>query len=226
MNKGKVKQTVLARIILIALFLFVCLYSVYVLFNIREPGPEEYPTKSAFKSYIVLDGDTFEDSCGDTIRLLGIDTPERGQPFYLAATGMLDSLLNGNGLRYEYDFRRRGPHGRLLAYVFTDEHFVNVELVRAGMASVYIYSDFNMRNMDYRRHLIDCQKQARENHMGIWSLKPPVSEEFYIGNRNSFVFHRPGCRSAKRLKQENRIIINSRNEFLDLGYSPCRNCKP
>jgi len=226
MMRRRSKKSISARIILIALFLILCAYSVYVLYHTCDQGREELPVPSAAKTYEIIDGDTFEDAKGETVRLLGIDTPERGQPFYLVATEMLDSLLNGRSLRYEFDFRRRGPHGRLLAYVFADSQFVNGELVRTGMASVYIYSDHNMRNMAYRQLLIDYQKQARENHLGIWSLEAPVAEEFYIGNRNSLVFHRPDCPSAKKLKEKNRIIKNTRGEFLDLGYSPCRNCKP
>jgi micrococcal nuclease len=208
------------------LFLVLCAYGVYVLYHLGDRYPEKLLVPSAAKTYEIIDGDTFKDANGETVRLLGIDTPERGQPFYLAATGMLDSLLNSGNLRYEFDFRRRGPHGRLLAYVFVNDRFVNAELVRAGMASVYIYSDHAMKNMAYRQQLIDYQKQARENHLGIWSLEPPEEEEFYCGNRNSLVFHRPDCRSAKKLKEGNRIIKSSRDEFLDLGYSPCRNCKP
>ncbi|WP_419785620.1 Ada metal-binding domain-containing protein [Pseudodesulfovibrio sp.] len=57
----------------------------------------------------------------------------------------------------------------------------------------------------------------------------PVSEAsaavfLYHGNRNSHVFHRPGCRYYNC---KNCIVdFSSREEALEAGYRPCKICKP
>ena len=54
---------------------------------------------------------------------------------------------------------------------------------------------------------------------------PP--EVTYILNTNSRKFHKPSCRSVELMKPENvREASASRDEVLELGYTPCGNCKP
>jgi hypothetical protein len=48
----------------------------------------------------------------------------------------------------------------------------------------------------------------------------------YVSSKNSQVFHRPNCRSAKRIKPENLIGYNSREEAIQAGKRPCKVCKP
>ena len=83
-----------------------------------------------------------------------------------------------------------------------------------------------MKNEHYRSVLIEAQNSARDLGLGIWSLEPPPPESFYVGNKNSFRFHRPTCFSIERLNDSAKIILPSRGDFFDLGYSPCRNCNP
>jgi micrococcal nuclease len=173
----------------------------------------------------IRDGDTFTASNGEIVRLLGIDTPEKGEPFYDEATRYLYQSAYKKELKFETDFRGRDRYGRLLAYVFNDESFINLEIVKAGLANVYIFPK-DMKNLEYRNQLIDAQRYARENYLGIWSIEPDIVKEQYIGNKNTFRFHRPSCRSAKQLKEKNRVVFSTQNDFFDIGFSPCRNCKP
>ena len=48
----------------------------------------------------------------------------------------------------------------------------------------------------------------------------------YVSSKNSQVFHRPNCRSAKRIKPENLVGYNSREEVIQAGKRPCKVCKP
>jgi hypothetical protein len=48
----------------------------------------------------------------------------------------------------------------------------------------------------------------------------------YVSSKNSQVFHSPQCRSAKRIKPENLVGYNSREEVLQAGKRPCKVCKP
>lgn len=49
----------------------------------------------------------------------------------------------------------------------------------------------------------------------------------YVLNTNTKVFHTPGCSSADRIKDENRLTASgTRDEMIGKGYSPCGKCHP
>ena len=49
----------------------------------------------------------------------------------------------------------------------------------------------------------------------------------YILNKDSLKFHYPTCASAQRIKDSNRIMLNStREQIIALGYVSCENCHP
>ncbi len=48
----------------------------------------------------------------------------------------------------------------------------------------------------------------------------------YVSSKNSQVFHRPQCRSVKRIKPENLVGYNSKDEAIQAGKRPCKVCKP
>lgn len=51
-----------------------------------------------------------------------------------------------------------------------------------------------------------------------------ISEETYIGNKNSKKFHIPSCNTLPA--EKNRIYFSSRDKAVDSGFSPCSNCHP
>ena len=60
--------------------------------------------------------------------------------------------------------------------------------------------------------------------------KPPakqtVAKYKYVASKNSKVFHKPECSSAKRISPTNLVSYNSRDEALKAGKRPCKICKP
>jgi len=48
----------------------------------------------------------------------------------------------------------------------------------------------------------------------------------YVGNRNSKVFHKAGCSSVKKMKDSNKVYMDSRLAYISAGYKPCGICKP
>lgn len=51
--------------------------------------------------------------------------------------------------------------------------------------------------------------------------------ESYVLNTNTGKFHRPECSAAAQMKQENREDVNSsREELIQMGYEPCKQCNP
>lgn len=58
----------------------------------------------------------------------------------------------------------------------------------------------------------------------VQTTAPPAESNQYIGNLNTKKFHKPSCSSLPN--PENQILLNSRQEAVDLGYDPCGRCKP
>ena len=50
----------------------------------------------------------------------------------------------------------------------------------------------------------------------------------YIGNRNTRKFHYPWCRSVNQMKESNKVYFYgvTRQEMINRGYDPCKNCNP
>ena len=46
----------------------------------------------------------------------------------------------------------------------------------------------------------------------------------YIGNKKSKKFHRPECETLPH--EKNREYFDDREQAVDMGYNPCKNCKP
>lgn len=220
---GKINSCIF-RIVVLALLVYVG-YALYKQFLYQ---PEQVPKQDSptLRMADIIDGDTGELSTGDRVRYLGIDTPEKGEPFYFEAMRLNADLCLNKKIRLEYDYRKRDKYERILAYIFVEDTImVNEVMVRAGLASVYIFP-YDQKNMEYRRRLILAQIRARKEKRGIWSLPPPAPEKSYLGNPNTFRFHRPDCRSLRRTDKSRLLEYPSRDDFLDLGFSPCRNCKP
>jgi hypothetical protein len=71
-------------------------------------------------------------------------------------------------------------------------------------------------------------KQLAENQT-TESISPTVSEQAgqkYIASKSSSVFHKPGCRWAQNISEENLVVYNSRDEAVQAGKRPCKTCNP
>ncbi len=128
----------------------------------------------------VVDGDTIEVRIGsvdETVRLLGIDTPESVDPrspvecFGREASEHTASMLPpGSEVRLVRDVEGRDRFDRLLAYVYRsdDGTFVNLALVREGFAAVLTYPP----NVAHADELTAAAAQARDDGRGLWSACP------------------------------------------------------
>lgn len=177
----------------------------------------------------VYDGDTILLDDGERVRYLGINAPEIDHKFhkdeFMAhhARDFNYKLVNGARLRLEYDKQKRDQYGRLLAYVFLENgKMVNVLLVQKGLAHVISKNG----NLKYRDLLLSCQRKAMRKKLGIWSQDFKGDEAFYLGNRGSYLFHRPSCPFGGNISQSNLVQFGSRYDAFWEGYSPCSRCRP
>jgi micrococcal nuclease len=188
-------------------------------------------TLSATKPCVkqVYDGDTLALSTGEQVRYVGVDAPEidhqGGKSDFLAheARKLNAKLVQGKHVRLEFDQERNDHHGRLLAYVFLENgDMVNELLVRKGLACVLPTPP----NLKYFSLLLDSQRRAMAERVGIWQKEPGQPERYYIGNSESYRFHRPSCPFGKTIAGRHRVRFESAYKAYWEGYSPCRQCKP
>lgn len=122
----------------------------------------------------VVDGDTIEMRIGrtnETVRLLGIDTPETVHPtkpiecFGPEASARTKELLaKGKVVRIERDTEARDHFGRLLLYVFVGGVMVNESLLREGFARPLSIAP----NVAHAATFDRLASQARESGVGLW----------------------------------------------------------
>lgn len=91
----------------------------------------------------VIDGDTFQYYNSTTytyeiVRLLCIDTPEKGEEGYEEAKTFLESLILGKQVTLTSSLTNKDTYGRLLRYVYIDNKFVNKELLDRGYGELMI----------------------------------------------------------------------------------------
>jgi micrococcal nuclease len=108
----------------------------------RDGGAEGPRVAYAYVTRAV-DGDTIEVRLGgrlEDVRYIGVDTPETVKPgtpvqcFGPRASHFYHRLVEHRRVRLVFGVERRDVYGRLLAYVYLGDRFVNAELVRRGLA--------------------------------------------------------------------------------------------
>lgn len=82
-----------------------------------------------------VDGDTIELTDGRRVRYIGINTPERDQPYYEEATEANRQLVGNKEVQLEFDVETFDKYGRTLAYVWVDGVMANLEIVHRGFAN-------------------------------------------------------------------------------------------
>ena len=125
----------------------------------------------------IIDGDTIEVAGDEKVRLLGIDTPEKGQYFYKEAKERLEEIIGGREILLEPDETDRDKYDRLLRYIFINRtELVNAMLVEEGLARVYIIPP----DRKYEEGLAEAEAVARSRDLGIWKYAG-VPDVYCIG---------------------------------------------
>jgi micrococcal nuclease len=113
-------------------------------------------------------------STGDTLRLIGMDTPETVDPrkpvqcFGREASARAHRLLDGARVRLSFDPTqgRRDKYGRTLAYVWLpDGRLYNRVMIADGYAHEYTYAV----PYRYQARFVAAERSARAANRGLWS---------------------------------------------------------
>lgn len=196
------------------------------------------PTNTSLTATItdVTDGDTvdveYDNGSTDTVRLLGVDTPEvyvendpteyEGVPDTeageqcLDAAGedasayMKDELQTGEQVTLELDEQSdgRGDYGRLLAYIHDDGQNLNYDLIQTGHARVYD-STFGQSDRFY-----DAESDAQTAERGLWHCRDPGSGD---GLTITEIHADAAGNDNENLNDEYVTFENTGSETLDLS---------
>jgi micrococcal nuclease len=121
----------------------------------------------------IVDGDTIEvlvNGTTEDVRYIGIDTPESvapGEPvecYGRQASAANAELVEGENVRLEFDAERRDQYGRMLAYVYVDDLFVNAELLREGYATTLTIPP----NDSFAGRFDRLEQRAGNEGRGLW----------------------------------------------------------
>jgi micrococcal nuclease len=194
----------------------------------------------------VIDGDTFKLQNGTRVRLIGIDTPEKGECYYEEARDELKKLIGDKVVRIDKDISEKDKYDRLLRYVILeregeDNLFVNDYLVRQGLAiDIGIPPDNRYRDL-----LSSAGEEAKRERRGLWgkcetkevlslreedsvpqdpncNIKGNISEKGY-----GKTYLIPGCDNYKSVKidlRKGEQYFCTEQEALDAGFRKATNC--
>ena len=113
----------------------------------------------------IVDGDTidvFINNITRRVRLLGINTPEKGERGFEEATNFLKQFENKT-IVLERTIEDKDKYERLLRYIIYKNRLLNEEILKKGLAHFYSY------NKDkYDNNLLEAEEWARNNELGIW----------------------------------------------------------
>lgn len=130
----------------------------------------------------VIDGDTVKLEDGRTVRLVNINTPEKGDFYHDQAEEFLKEI---EGETIGLEKLGLGKYGRTLGRIFSDK-YLNLEIIKNGFAHSYIVEDNELKEFK------EAEKEAFKNQIGIWQRS-----QFY------------GCLKVEINKYEEYVIIES-----------------
>ena len=181
------------------------------------------------------------------VRLAGIDAPEKTQDFGNRAKQNLSRLVFGKTVTLES--RKVDRYGRLVGKVLIGQTDANLEQIKAGLA--WHYREYaSEQSVTDRLAYSNAEARARSSRLGLWSLtnpvppwdfrssprttirtipapvfiSPPATAGQIIGNRNSMIYHAPGCPSYDKVSPKNRVYFKTAQDAQRAGYRAARNC--
>jgi micrococcal nuclease len=145
----------------------------------QEPDTTSVASSSLYMVSKVIDGDTIiveMEGQSETVRLLGIDTPEVDPQYNpiecygrQATTATKDKVLDQTvSLETDTTQGKRDKFDRILAYVFlADGTNLNEYLVVEGFAKEYTYN----KAYKYQTAFKQSEQEARNLQKGLWSTE-------------------------------------------------------
>lgn len=126
----------------------------------------------------ITDGDTIQLETGLPIRLIGLNAPDKGEPYFNEARTFLVESIGKKLVDIEYDRVQNDNYGRLRGYAFisckSDQDGcqkgllnLNIALVKNGLAK----TQFNKlwSKPKYKDELLEAEKYAKQHKLNLWA---------------------------------------------------------
>lgn len=103
----------------------------------------------------VIDGDTVV-AGNQSIRLLSINSPERGEKYYEEAKKLLENLVLNKTVELEFGKERYDKYKRILAHLFIDGKNINLKIVKEGLANFYFPKGKDVNYNNFKQAWNEC----------------------------------------------------------------------
>lgn len=167
------------------------------------------------KTTFIFDGDTFtaKDKKGNmhTIRLFGIDAPEKTQEFGGVSSEHLKKLILNKEIQVTPI--ELGIYAREVCLIHTmDGKNINEEMLMAGMAHA------SGKNHQFSKNFFRLQENARVNGIGLWSQERPENPDNYressIKKYETYSEAEKASRQDAKKQHEKRTLLSTVKGFL------------
>lgn len=144
--------------------------------NQQQEDKESDNKEEYYEVSRIIDGDTVileKNGEKETVRLIGIDSPEKDQCFYEESKKRIKELTSDKLIKIENDLTQdeRDIYNRLLGYLYTkDGQFINKQMVSEGYAREYTYK----KPYIYQGEFLSSEGGAKRQALGVW--KPGVCD--------------------------------------------------
>jgi micrococcal nuclease len=108
----------------------------------------------------VIDGDTIVLQGGEHVRLLGINTPEKKEPYYGEAKMFLESLVLNKTVKIALGKEERDLYNRTLGYVVVGGENANFKIVENGFGNFYFPSGKDRHYGNFKKAWEKCVQKG------------------------------------------------------------------
>ena len=139
-NNNSIKTSLIVVLCVIATFLVLYFAITLLSDNQKENENQDNNYSKNNEAIEIIDGDTFRTVDGEIVRLLCVDTPEKGEEGYDEATTFLGSRLFYSDITLEGN--ETDKYGRSLRWVYVDDDvLVNKEIIDLGYGTLFEYEN-------------------------------------------------------------------------------------
>ncbi|MBS3091259.1 thermonuclease family protein [Candidatus Pacearchaeota archaeon] len=178
------KKHAITLSLLITAFLASSIYFFHALNNANASSKEK-----VFVSRII-DGDTLQLGDGRTIRLVNINTPEKGE---LGSDLAKKFLKNYENKTIEIEFLDNDRYSRNLSRIYYNS-YINLDIVKLGLAKKFLVQTSE------KKQFAEAEAYAVENSLGIWKKSPHYGcFKARIDAKNETAYLRNTCKEIRAI---------------------------
>ena len=160
----------------------------------------------------VYDGDTIYVEGVGKVRLVGVNTPEKGVQGSEASKYFVEKLCLNREVSLDIDDSKHyDRYQRTLAVVIVDDKNLNEMLLQEGLAEIMYMPPSEFYPYDWANSDTPSSSHSSTNSNTSSDTATPGT---YIGNSNTHKFHLPTCKWGNSISERNKVIFTSERKLL------------